>query len=276
MEQKKAVVRETQNVQELTVENLSAEEILIQSGDIVKGGQQDRILAMDLIIPGKSGKEPVKVAIASFCCEAGRWARRGTEDVAAFAPGNTTAATKDLKVAVRSQRAQEAVWKNVTRAQMKAGFNLGKSVQNAQSESSLQLSLEDKDFQKAVDAYVNHLKTVPHGKKDVIGYVLAVNGRINSGDIYVSNALFQKVWPMLLQGSAVEAFCELKKDQKFDPIKSEAVKAFLEDAEKGKSVSKDITKRVILVEQAGEKTITFETRDRDHQSAMIRRSYIAK
>ncbi len=116
LEQKKAIVHETKEVQELAVENLSADEILIQSGDIVKGGQQDRILAMDLIVPAKSGKEPVKVAIASFCCEAGRWAPRGTEEVARFAPGNFQAATKDLKVAVRSQRAQQAVWDNVSRA----------------------------------------------------------------------------------------------------------------------------------------------------------------
>ncbi len=159
---------------------------------------------------------------------------------------------------------------------MKAGLNLNKSVQKPESASSLQLSLEDKDFQKAVNGYVDLLQKVPHGKNDAIGYVSVVNGRINSADVYVSNALFQKVWPTLLRGSAIEAFCELKKDQKFDQIKADAVKTFLEDAEKGKSVSKDITKRVVLVEHNSEKSILFETRDRDHQSAMIRRSYIAK
>src|SRR5262250_1278727 len=45
LEQKKVVVHETKEVNKLSVENLSANaEIYIQAGDIVKGGQQDRIL----------------------------------------------------------------------------------------------------------------------------------------------------------------------------------------------------------------------------------------
>src|SRR5258708_38940285 len=48
LEAKKAVVYETGNVNQLTVENLSKdEELFIQSGDIVKGGQQDRTLEYD-------------------------------------------------------------------------------------------------------------------------------------------------------------------------------------------------------------------------------------
>src|SRR5258708_36768212 len=79
--QRKAVVYETGSVNELTVENLSPDEdIYLQSGDIVKGGQQDRVLKDDLIIEPKSGRLP----IASFCVEHGRWTRRGSEAVGRF------------------------------------------------------------------------------------------------------------------------------------------------------------------------------------------------
>jgi hypothetical protein len=64
-------------VNELIVENLSDEEVYIQSGDIVKGGRQDRTLGYDLIVPKKSGK----VKITSFCVEHGRWSARGREAV---------------------------------------------------------------------------------------------------------------------------------------------------------------------------------------------------
>src|SRR5713101_4360263 len=80
LEQKKVVVYETQSVNELAIENLSNEEVYVQAGDIVKGGQQDRMLAVDLIVPPSSGKMP----IAAFCVEHGRWSRRGNEQASVF------------------------------------------------------------------------------------------------------------------------------------------------------------------------------------------------
>src|SRR5262249_13385363 len=60
LEQKKIVVHETQNVNELSVENVSPEvEVFTQTGDIVKGGKQDRLIAFDLIVPAKSGRLPI-------------------------------------------------------------------------------------------------------------------------------------------------------------------------------------------------------------------------
>jgi hypothetical protein len=274
--QKKAIVHETQNVNELSIENASAaEEIFIQAGDIVKGGRQDRIIAVDLIIPARSGQTSVKMPIASFCCEAGRWQKRGGEATEAFGAADKQAATKDLKIAVRKERGQRAVWDNVARAQMKLGDNLKKNVQSPVSGTSLQLTLEDKDLEKTVDTYVNKLLSATQGKKDVIGYVFAVNGKINSGDMYACNALFQKVWPLLLRGSAVEAFAELKKDNKFDPITADAVKKFLAEVETGKTTEQDLTKRVKMVQQETKQGIIFETRDKDKKDVMVRRSYIA-
>src|SRR5215470_10097971 len=99
LEQKKAVVHETAQVNELSVENVSSEvEIYIQPGDMVKGGRQDRLIAFDLILPPKSGKIPV----ASFCVEAGRWAKRGGEADATFGSSGNVANSKDLKVASQS------------------------------------------------------------------------------------------------------------------------------------------------------------------------------
>jgi hypothetical protein len=276
LDQKKVIVHETKNVSELTIENLSpTEEIFIQAGDIVKGGQQDRILAVDLIIPAKSGTTSIKMPITSFCCESGRWAKRGEEGAARFSKADAQAANKDLKLAVRQAKAQRMVWEHVARAQMKLGDNLGKSVKAPASETSYQLTLEDQQLQETVAGYVKKLTALPDGKADVIGYAFAVNGKINSVDIYVSNALFKKVWPVLLKGSAVEAITELQKDKKFEPITAESVKAFLVEIDKGKTTEQDLTQRVKMVQQETKKGISFETRDRDNKGLMVRRSYIA-
>src|SRR5439155_10084907 len=69
---KKVIVHETKDVNKLAIENVSNEDVFVQAGDVVKGGQQDRALAVDMIVPPKSGKVP----IPSFCVEQGRWSKR--------------------------------------------------------------------------------------------------------------------------------------------------------------------------------------------------------
>ena len=96
---KRAVkVHETGNVNELQIENLGNDEVFVQSGDIVKGGQQDRVLTVSLILPPKSGRIP----IASFCVEQGRWAARGKEDVKTFATASAVVPSREAKLAMKA------------------------------------------------------------------------------------------------------------------------------------------------------------------------------
>ena len=60
LERELAVVHETGNVNTLAVENRSPDtELFVQSGDIVKGGRQDRIAATDMLLPPNSGLVPL-------------------------------------------------------------------------------------------------------------------------------------------------------------------------------------------------------------------------
>jgi len=74
-------VAETGQVNELKIENTGEEAVFIQAGDMVKGGRQDRVLTVSLLLPPRSGVIP----IASFCVEPGRWSARGGEDPTRFA-----------------------------------------------------------------------------------------------------------------------------------------------------------------------------------------------
>src|SRR5690242_4845357 len=91
-------VHETGNVNQLQVENLGDQEVFIQSGDIVKGGQQDRVLSVSLMLPPKSGKIP----IGSFCVEQGRWTARGKEDVKTFATASAVVPSREAKLAMKA------------------------------------------------------------------------------------------------------------------------------------------------------------------------------
>ncbi len=272
MGQKKVVVHETSNVNELAVENLSAEEVYIQSGDIVKGGKQDRVISYDFIVPAKSGKIP----ISSFCVEQGRWRPRGREAVQHFSTSDALLATKDLKLATRHQKAQGEVWKQVAVAQTKLAATVGAPVHSDQSASSLQLTLENKQVQQTSDRYVRNLLPIVKGKRDVIGYAFAINGRINSADVYASSALFKKLWPKLLRASAVEAIADFHKERKSQSATVEHMKSFLSEAEKGKPSEKEVTGRIKMVTQETEKTLLFETQDREMKEVWIHRNYLVK
>jgi hypothetical protein len=272
LEQKKVVVYETQHVSELAIENTSDEDVFIQSGDIIKGGQQDRVIRSDLIVSAKAGRMP----LGAFCVEHGRWSRRGDESADCFAYSVNALSTKDLKAANRRAKSQERVWKEVGRTQAKLGESVGTSVQSEASQSSLELSLEDKKVLEAAQPYIKQLAAITDEDDDVIGYAFAINGKVNSADVYASHDLFKRLWPKLLKSSAIEAVSELEKDKKVETPGADAVKAFLADAEKGGAIATAISERFTMIQQESENNLLFETRDKEANDVMLRRSYLAK
>src|SRR5262249_20049602 len=100
--------------------------------------------------------------------------------------------------------------------------------------SSYQLTLEDKDLLAKLEAYVKALKPAVEGKDDAIGFVIAINGKVEGAEVYGSAALFRKLWPKLLEAAATDALAEFQKDKKFEGCTTKGAEKFLTDAEKGK------------------------------------------
>ncbi len=265
MEQKKVVVYETGEVGRLAVENLSDQEIFLQSGDIVKGGQQDRVLSNDFIMRPKSGRVPVE----SFCVESGRWRQRGFEPVMMFASAAETVATRPLKMAVKRKKDQNEVWKKVEDSQFALAGNAGLAASRV-SPTSLQLSLEDRNVHQRVEPYIAALGRLPEQKQDAAGFVFAVAGRISGGEAYASPELFGKMWRKLLKSSAVEAIAG---GAGGGPPAEAAVREFLDLAERGRESAQTAGGRVKLITRESEKNLLFESRDGD---AWVHRSYLAK
>ena len=244
-------VDETSNVNELAIENLGDEEVFIQAGDIVKGGKQDRVLSVSLLVPGKSGRIP----ISSFCVERGRWNPRGSEDAARFSSSAASVSSRKSKMALHApmpaadprasdpsgrrlytmetQVRQGEVWADVERTQQKLSDRVGAPMAAGASRTSLQLSLENEKLADAKKPYLKALADAARKEKDVVGLVFAVNGKINSGDVYPSHGLFEKMWSKLLNSSVTEAIGE-KASEAGTPPTTEQVLAFLDEAEKGK------------------------------------------
>ena len=265
-------VYETSDVNELAVENKSSQyEVFIQSGDIVKGGKQDRVLAITIIIPANSGR----ISIDAFCVESGRWQKRGGEESGKFSSSNERIVTKDLKIAANQSRSQQEVWAKVSEAQDKLSSNVGAPVKSATSATSLQLSLENKKVVATADEYVSKLSSIINGEDDVIGYAFVINGKINSADIYASNFLFKKLWLKLLKATAIEAVAEMQTGKPTKLVKITEIKAFMDDADSGKSTEKTINKRNQSVTREDSENVVFEARDVKND-VTLHKSYVKK
>ena len=270
--QKKVRVYETKEVNELVIKNFSNENIYVQAGDIVRGGEQDRMISIDFIVPPKSGRMPIE----AFCVESGRWNKRGNEEAAVFSSSENGVVSKEIKLAAKSAKSQQEVWETVKVAQDKLGRNVGGSVQDQTSTSSLELSVESPKVKATTAAYLKSLSGILQNKSDVIGYVFAINGKVNSADVYASHALFAKLWPKLIKSSAVEAVAEIQNGLEHKPVTDETVQAFLAESEQASASTKDITRHVRLVTREDDKNAFYETQDRTQNDGFVHRNYIRK
>lgn len=212
------VVHETSDVNQLRIENKSTDSyVFIHSGDIVKGGKQDRALANSLLIPPTSKLVPVQ----SFCVERSRWEKRTGEKLSEFNAQTKCLNSNGLKIASRKHKDQSAVWSNVAETQSKLSNNVykgeqaGRSVNSAVSATSLQLTLENKDLIKLTKEYTEGIQRKLPQHHDIIGYAFAVNGDFQCSDIYLNQTLFHKLWKLRLESAASQAISDFSADAKF-------------------------------------------------------------
>jgi len=269
--EKKVIVRETGTVSELTIENLSDQEVFVQAGEIVKGGRQDRVLSTDLVLPRRSGK----VGVGSFCVENGRWQKRGAEAADRFASSESSLAHKDLKLANRRGE-QGEVWSSVARVQQKLATNLKGEVRGAQSASSLQLTLESDRVRRGVEGYVRALAPLLDAHPEAVGYAFAIDGELNSAELYGSPALFRELWPKLVRASAVEAVAERTEGAPHTPPGLEAVRAFLDEADEGATHAKPALAGTRTIDRETSSRVVIETQETARPNAWIHRSYLKK
>lgn len=265
-------VKETGSVNELLVENGGKKAVFIMAGDIVKGGQQDRTLGTDFTLAPKSGKMP----IAAFCVEHGRWARRGNENVGAFSSSANAIVGNEGKLAVRAAKAQGEVWKEVAGAQAKIGASLSKPVANAASPSSLQLSLEDADLKKTSADYAKAMKPILDENNRAIGYVAVINGSVYSAEIFAGHDLFRRLWPKLIETTAIEAISEKKGKEADKPATAQDVKEFLAAAEEIPATEEQIHGGSWSVSAIGKDAAVFQTVDKSKKGQWLRRSVLKK
>jgi ARG and Rhodanese-Phosphatase-superfamily-associated Protein domain len=271
-------VRETGRVNELAIVNRSKELVFLNAGDIVKGGRQDRTVKDDLILPPFSGEVP----LAAFCVEHGRWTGRGHEKANVFSSNSNILSSRKQKLASRYENNQSDVWAGVAEQQALLNSNVGAlagksvDVRSPVSASSLQLSLEDKDLYSVKRQYLDKLEPILDGKTDVIGFVYAINGEINTAEVYDNKSLFRALWPKLLDSAVTEAISDYRAERQPQTVEAGAVRSFFETAVSGSVSERSLNKATRVKTYATPTTVLFETIDEDAGGIWLHKSFINK
>lgn len=199
----------------LTVQNKSQDTVFLLSGDVVTGGNQDRVIAYDDIIPPGTVKN-----IEVFCVEAGRSsyynpeAPEAEKRVAAFR-GYYNVASPQVRMAVNSGN-QQGVWRAVEQV-----TSANKAISATKAYAALETENEQKEQR---EAYLRFFDQKLAGLENAVGMVAVCNGKVIGVDIFGQSSLFQQLYPALLHGYAAEA--AVMSSPRSEPREEEVLTAF--------------------------------------------------
>jgi len=279
LQNKKVTVKETGDVNQLSISNYGNAHVFIHTGDIVKGGKQDRTIAQDVIIPPGAKNVPLE----SFCVEQGRWQQREGEEVARFESTENMLSSRKLKMAARYDKNQGQVWQNIAEEQSKLGEKVsiinGYSVamNDEISKTSLQLTLESKELKKAKSKLDEKFASLVENKETAIGYAYAINGEIYGIDVYNNKKLFDELWGKIAESIIVESVSNLEEKKAKAANKSD-VTVFMnavntKDRKKSVQVINEATVLEILENE--KENVVFSTIDKDENN-WIHTNYMKK
>jgi O-acetyl-ADP-ribose deacetylase (regulator of RNase III) len=254
MEKKLVVIHETGKVGELAADNNSEHYIFILSGDIVKGGRQDRTIGEDTILKPHTKQTPLR----SFCVEQSRWSRRGCESADHFAHSRDVANASTRKAA-KLDEGQGRVWEEVASYQEKACKSLDKDVRGRESATSLQLTLEDEDVQATVEAYLRHVQACFERKSEVVGFAFSINGKIQAIETFGSANLFGKLRAKLLKSAASEAAFAVDAKADFTHPTEADVKELIRAADSKGATKKPLDDETVMEHHKSSTSEMFKT-----------------
>jgi len=201
-------------VNQVTIANHAARPLLLLAGEVILGGQQDRILGKDTVVaPGE------QMQLQVFCVEHGRWSGRAQfTSTGGFVEGKARAKAK-------FDNDQSGVWREVAK---KTG------ALKAETPTGTYRSLATGDQgEAAVKPYREHvtraLDALSDGKQ-MIGFIAAINGRVSQVERFADPQLFASYRDRLLDALYVSVADVPVAEKVSLPAKAD-VTQFIHDAE---------------------------------------------
>jgi len=192
-------VRDSGDVNKVSIQNSSRVPVVVLAGTLIKGGYQDRLLAVDIVIPaGKS------LRVDAFCVEAGRWSdRREGARTRGYFSAQEVLAPHASRTSGQHARSQRAVWESVGLANTIAG--------KAPATGTLMASVEDENptalatRQRVAEAVLDHFASTELEDHVLVGLAYAVGRKVREVRIFDDPQLFGLYLDALVNTLGVEA-----------------------------------------------------------------------
>ena len=227
-------------VSTLFASNLSDEPILLMAGEVVLGGNQDRIISQDMILQPHTDRAELPV----FCVEHGRWSpNRNSGDGDLSFTKYADFSSVNIRKSALVSKDQNAVWSEVKEIMEK-----NNAVNSTGAYSALQHAGK---FAAQMALYENAFQHLLSDDHQIIGMVAVTGGKIISCDLFATPDLFHQYFESLLTSYITEAIShgDLPK------VDATKVQKYLDEFLKNESTQKDfLSKHGTLLEQNG-KTI---------------------
>jgi hypothetical protein len=270
------------------VVNHSEKPLYLMPGEIIIGGSQDRTIGQELVVA--PDHKPVPIGV--YCVEHGRWGGRDQqtyarmlaqmtpegEALAGFTAnlsltvsetaevansgkfvGSVGSLNKPARVAVQKRDGQGKVWEEV-------------AIENAKNQVQPQSGTFASNYSEAesverLTPYLSQLLAPIDEMENIVGVIVAVNGEVDSMDIFESTPLFRKLWPKLLKSYALDAS---NAEDGQGPEKTAArddAQAFLYDVTQAHRTKTDTTGDIALSQGENDRVLLFSAHERRNQDA---------
>ncbi len=173
-------IEDRAGVNQLLIDNLSNEPVLLMSGEILKGGKQDRIIGQDMVLPPNSRGNRVPV----YCVEEKRWS--SPKEWSYYHEGSM-----HLRRIVDQAQNQRQVWQEVAHELRRDNVSSGTRAYTSHGSNPAYAALEQEYLQAfSLEAFSD--------PGSLIG-VMGVSGSVVLGcDVFASPALFLSEYPGLV------------------------------------------------------------------------------
>lgn len=200
-------------VNSLYIENTSSDTLFVMAGELLQGGDQDRVLAQDMIIYPNSGK----VDISVFCVEPSRWY---SSDGDAEFEGYGDVASVSVRKSAIQEKDQSAVWDKVAKITEANGVSSETGTYNALKNSE-QFNFKQTDF---LAFFENKFEN----SSDVVGVIFVNGNQIMGCEIFATPELFRRQYKNIIHSYVTEVISnpaegQINKDEVvsyFDKIRS--------------------------------------------------------
>ena len=187
----------------LLIHNHSDKPLFILAGQTVCGGKQDRICPEDVVVAPRTSNFAIEV----FCVEAGRWhvGPEGADNISGRTFELASIAVDDVRKVARADKDQSKVWKKVEDVSVVTQDAVGYDPEVGSGTNAYLEAAADPKLKARVKPYVDALAAKWKDEKNLAGYVVVIDGRVRSLDVFNDAATFAKLRDDLLESYATGA-----------------------------------------------------------------------